>query len=440
MNLKNLFVHNNTKGTVVSFFKITVLFLITLSFTFSLSSCSEQENNRIVIWTNCSEFAQYIEVFNNTHSNTKAVLVYKENPSTALPTAPDEAKPDIIVGSWLRTDETINNFKDLTYLFDRKILTPSIFYPQLLESGKVEKKQILLPVSFNLPAIIFSSSNKALISNNYTLTLEQIRETAGLYNKKKKNGSYTKIGFIPSSNDDFLYLTTKLFNTNFTYQNNKIEWNQENLDFAISQLSDWITTENTSPQIEQDFAFKYLFMPDYRQVTSDKTLFAYTTSDKLFKTLKDHEEIEIDYRWISDGDFIPVEDSYTMLGIYKNSPNQIGATEFITWFFNSDNQDAILSRKTKLTLNTEMFGISGGFSSLRDVTEHVIPVYYTQLFTNLPPENLLKVPSPLPSRWESYKTTVIETYVKEMIMKSKDDETPVSIIDLEREWRKKVFD
>ena len=419
-----------------------LILLIFLSFFLLFSSCKEEKPGRIVIWTNCSEFAQYIEFFNSTHKDSNAVLVYKENPAASLPAAKDELKPDIIVGSWLRTDNTIKYFKDLNYLFDRKVLTTSVFYPQLLQAGKQERSQYLLPVSFNLPAIIFSSENKDLITDNYTLNLEQIRTISSSFNKKKKNGTYTRMGFTPLGNSDFLYLTTKLYGVNFRDEKGQIVWNDAKLNYTIEQLTDWVTTENTSAQAEQDFTFKYLFMPDYRQVTSGRTLFAYTTSDSLFKTLK-NQDIDIDYRWISDGQFIPVEDSFNMLGIYKDSPNQPGATEFIQWFFDSETQQKILQRKTRLTLNTEMFGISGGFSSIRDITEHILPAYYTQLFTNLPPETLLKVSQNLPARWESYRNTVVEPYIKQKIIDgngSAEGSKTLSLQELEKEWRKKVFD
>ena len=41
------------------------------------------QQKRIVIWTSCREFAQYIELFNRQHKDNCAILVYKENP--ALP-------------------------------------------------------------------------------------------------------------------------------------------------------------------------------------------------------------------------------------------------------------------------------------------------------------------------------------------------------------------
>ena len=399
------------------------------------SSCREEEQKRIIIWTSCAEFAQYTELFNNTHQGSNAVIVYKENPAQELPPAKDELPPDIVIGSWLCTDKTSRQFKSLDYLFDRQTISSSMFYEQLLESGKVRKTQYLLPVSFNLPAVIFSNSNSSRVSENYTLTLDQIKSAGMNYNEKNKKGTFSKIGFIPSANADFLYLTTKLYGADFREEKGQIVWNDLRLRNAVNYMRDWITSTNDSVQEEQDFAYKYLFMPDYRQVTSGRTLFAYTTSNKMFGNMK-AQELDIDYRWVTGDGFIPIEDSFTMMGIYKKAQNEQGATEFLSWFFNSENQQAIIERKIDMNLNNEMFGIADGFSSIRDVTEHVLPVYYNQLLTNLPPSKLLKVPQKLPARWDSYKAVVVEPYLNEAITTDKK----VSISDYESEWRKKVFD
>ena len=399
------------------------------------SSCREEEQKRIIIWTSCAEFAQYTELFNNTHPGSNAVIVYKENPAQELPPAKDELPPDIVIGSWLCTDKTSRQFKSLDYLFDRQTISSSMFYEQLLESGKVRKTQYLLPVSFNLPAVIFFILISSRVSENYTLTLDQIKSAGMNYNEKNKKGTFSKIGFIPSANADFLYLTTKLYGADFREEKGQIVWNDLRLRNAVNYMRDWITSTNDSVQEEQDFAYKYLFMPDYRQVTSGRTLFAYTTSNKMFGNMK-AQELDIDYRWVTGDGFIPIEDSFTMMGIYKKAQNEQGATEFLSWFFNSENQQAIIERKIDMNLNNEMFGIADGFSSIRDVTEHVLPVYYNQLLTNLPPSKLLKVPQKLPARWDSYKAVVVEPYLNEAITTDKK----VSISDYESEWRKKVFD
>ena len=400
-----------------------------------LSSCDETEQSRIIIWTSSAEFAQYTELFNFTHPGSNAVIVYKENPAQELPPAKDELPPDIVIGSWLCTDKTQKQFKSLDYLFDRQTISSSMFYSQLLEAGKIRKTQYLLPVSFNLPAVIFAESNKDYISENYTMTLDQIKAAGLSYNEKNKKGTFSRIGFLPSANDDFLYLTTKLYRVDFREEKGQIVWSDLRLRNVVSYDRDWIINTNSSAQEEQDFAYKYLFMPDYRQVTSGRTLLAYTTSNKMFGYMKS-QELNIDYRWIAGDDFIPIEDSLLMTGIYTKARNEQGATEFLTWFFDSENQKEILERKIQMELNNEMFGIADGFSSLRDVTEHVLPIYYNQLLTNLPPAQLLKVPQKLPARWDSYKSVVVEPYLNAAI--TTDSKT--SMGEYEAEWRKKVFD
>ena len=422
----------------LNIFKSISIVLVSLIF---LSSCEKQydsQGQRIVIWTSNSEFAQYVELFNKTHKDNSAVLVYKENPALSLPPARDEASPDIVVGSWLRTDSPGKLYKSLDYIFDNKKLTSDVFYPQLLTAGQKKGVQYLLPVSFNLPALVFSNENKDLVPDNYTLTLQQLREAGAAFNKKNKHDAYTKIGFTPLSDNDFLYLATKIYGAEFHEEKGEIRWNDEKLQKACDEIKDWVYKENTSPRTEEDFSYKYLFMPYYRQVTTGRTLFAYTTSDQFFKAMKE-QDLEIDYRWIIDDSNLLIEDSFTMMGIYKKANNLVGATEFITWFFQSENQRSILERKDRLNLETEIFGIAGGFSAVRDVTEHILPVFYTHLLTNIPSAQMLKEPNQLPARWDTYRTMVVEPYVKSLIT-ANEGQTVTPIATLESEWRRKVFD
>ncbi|MBR1639333.1 MAG: extracellular solute-binding protein [Treponema sp.] len=420
--------------------KLSVLFILLALAGIFFTGCRRSKaavEHRVVIWTSCSEFAQYIELFNKTHKDNRAILVYKDNSALSLPPAKDELAPDIIVDSWLRTENLNRNFRSLDYLFDNQVLTSDIFYPQLLEAGKKSHTQYLLPVSFNLPAIIFSNENKDLITDSYTLTLNQIREISAPFNQKNKNGNYTRMGFTLLSNADFSYLATKLNGVHFREEKNQIVWDEAKLAQTAAYLKEWIETENTSVQIEEDFAFKYLFMPNYRQVTSGRTLFSYTNSDALFKMLKE-QNLEIDYRWIVQDKSIPIADAFTMLGVYRECHNLVGATEFIRWFFQSESQREILERKDSMGLETEMFGISGGFSSVRDVTEHILPVFYTHLLTNLPPTQMLTVPQILPPRWSSYKDMVVEPYLHNAVSAAQGESYP-SVSELEQEWRRKVF-
>ena len=99
-----------------AFFKIFLIFALSV-FLFSCNSQQQEQKKRIVIWTSCSEFVQYIELFNTTHKENSAILVYKENPALSIPPASDETPPDIIVGSWLRNDNDFGYVEDCDEIY-----------------------------------------------------------------------------------------------------------------------------------------------------------------------------------------------------------------------------------------------------------------------------------------------------------------------------------
>lgn len=390
------------------------LLLVTAIFSLFLSGCSKKQEKRLVIWTDNSEFAPYIEIFNETHKN-KAVLVYKANLADSLPPSSEELQPDIIAGSWLKNSKIRKNFTTLDYLFNRKYLSSSDFYPVLLKNGTVRGHQYLLPVNFNIPAMIFSKENKRLVEDNYTISLDQLRTAGSAFNKKNKKGKFTAIGFAPQSSVEFMYVVAKMKGTNFREdKGNSFTYNRDALNSTLSYLTDWIITENSSTQTESDFVYKYLSVTPDKRVISGRTLFAYITSDKLFSM--DAEQLsKIDFRWLNDKGLIPVEDSMLQMGIAKKSKKEALASDFISWFFSSETQHDIIERKFKMNLDTVQFGIAGGFSALKDVNEHILPVYYTEMMTNIPQSGTFITTDRKPSTWDKIKKRVILPYIAETI-------------------------
>ncbi|MFA6855951.1 MAG: extracellular solute-binding protein [Treponema sp.] len=373
------------------------------------TGCSVKNEKHIIVWTNIPEFASYIELYNSTHDDKKALLIYKANPSKAL-TALNGAPPDVVIGPWLRTEKTSRKFRPLDTIFDREHISSSVFYSQLLSAGQVKRTQYLLPVSFNLPAVIFSTDNQELVEDNYMLSLEQIRTAGAAYNKQNKNGLFTRIGFAPQSNSDFLYFAAKTTGAHFHESKNSFTWNTEGLADSITYLRNWTKNANISSKTEQDFIYKYLYMPAYKQVTSGRTLFAYITSDILFH-LSPEQTAHIDYRWIYEDKKIPIEDSLVMLGIPQRAKHPTQASDFIAWFLNADTQHIILEHKTKMNLDTDQFGIAGGFSSLKEVNEHILPLYDTMLLSNTPPAEMLSVPENFPAGWTDMKEQIVIPYL-----------------------------
>ena len=397
---------------------VCFLFLFALLF----AGCSLKRETLITIWTNIPEFTEYGELFNDTHDKKKVVLVYKKNPSEAITSKTEKNPPDIVVAPWLRTDKTSRYFRAIDTIFDGGGLSPTIFYPPLLEAGKIRQAYYLLPVSFNLPAVIFSRENAAAVEDNYTLSIEQIKKAGSAFNELHKNGTYSRMGFVPQAGNSFLYFAVKAKGAQFREYKSSFTWNADKLSDAIAYLKNWSKTVNTSSEAEQDFAYKYLSMPNFKRVTSGRTLFAYITSDALFSLTPEQSE-QLDYRWIYENNKIPIEDSFVTLGISKHAKHANAAYDFIEWFLNAETQRAILERKAKQNLDIHQFGIAGGFSSIKEVNEHILPLYKTMLLRNTPPTDMLGIPEKLPADWELIKEQTVIPYLRDEIKNTGD--TPV---------------
>lgn len=401
------------------------------------SSCSDSKKKPIIIWTNSTEFASYIEYFNSTHSNAKAVLVYKEQPAHSLPPQKDEAKPDIIIGSWLKNSTTRKYFTPLDYLFLEHKITKSDFYNQLIEYGSINDKQYLIPVSFNIPAMIFSAKNESLIENDHLLNLDQIKTTAGNYNKTNKDSSYAAMGYAPSWDSSFLYLAAKLQGASFREKGNSFSWDSKALMNTVSFIKDWTTARNTDTSSEQNFEFKYLYMPKYRQINTDRCLFAFMNSDELL-TLTEDQSTGISFRWIEQNGKIPVNDEIITMGIYKHAKNTKQAELFIEWITKEATQRELIQRTEHMDLDTITFGIANGFSSIKSVNEKIFPTYYRQLLGNLPASDYLTVPNILPYRWPLLVNKVIIPYLTDSTNTAKELQIE-SLEDRIAEWNRTYF-
>ncbi|MGI5174589.1 extracellular solute-binding protein [Treponema sp. OMZ 840] len=414
--------------------------LCCISAAVSFVSCKAAYEQPVILWTNQSEFITYAELFNATSEKVKVLVVYKENPVEAFPPAKDEELPDIIVGPWLKNKSIRGNFMPLDYLFDDQLLKRSIFYPQLLKLGNVNNKQYLLPVSFNLSALIFSTDYTDLIPDNYMLNPDQIREAGALLNKKNGKGIYTFMGFAPRWTPEFLYQTAKLNGADFSEaagQDDTFIWNQVALDKTVAYLRSWTETVNTSTAAEDDYQFKYLYNPHIKWITEKHCLFAYINSSTLFSTAP--EKLHgVDFRWIQKDNKIPIEDDMISMGMYKHSKNLAAAELFIVWFMNTENQKNMLEWRSDLNLYTNTFGISGGFSSIRTVNERIFPIFYPALLGNLPAAEYLSTPNILPANWKQIKTNIIVPYLLSGT-NTNNPEPEKTIQQLTADWKRRSY-
>ncbi len=388
-----------------------------------LGSCTSKSEITI-LWTNQAEFASYTELFNLSQSKYRVIVEYKENPAGELITT--KQPPDLIIGPWLKGEKTRSRLIPVDYLFNELRVNSKQFYTPLLDLGNIRGRQYLLPVSFNLPALVFSPEGQQQITSDFSLSLDQVKTLSREYNDQKK-GLYTRMGFSPRWDMEFLYLAAQLFNVRFEEDAPLFKWNQAALDNAVEYLRDWSRTINTSTTAEDDFKFKYLYDPPYKLVIAGKNLFSFMSSEDLFVLPQDKLQ-NIDFRWIHRNNQTPVNDGIIYMGICKKAPNLDAAEAFIIWFFNEKTQKDLLDRSKKMGTLSHSFGISGGFSSIRTVNERVFPLLYPALLGHLPPSDTLAVPRILPDNWETLKQEIVIPYLNEAVTAGKDAETSVETL------------
>ena len=381
--------------------------LWTLILALMLISCSNDEIVRLVIWTDRPELAFYTEFFNASQERYKAEVRYFENPAQHLGDPGEQ--PDIVIAAWLNSVSVRSFFRPLDDYFIGKGLDRLSFYSELLALGNAESSQLLLPVSFNLPALVFQGNAS---SDPFIIELEEIRERSMAYNAVA-NREYTRLGFSPLSSDDFLYLTAVLHGAAFR-DALPIIWNQQAVESAVSWLREWYGSDSTAVRMDDDFSLKYYFEPPDRLLKSGMVLYTYTDSSRFF-TLSDEQRMNLNYRWIGHNGRIPLNDDCVFFGISQNTAAEKAVETFTLWFFSEETQRQLLEISREKRLNEMYFGIAGGFPAMRTVTEQILPRFYPGLLGHLPPENLLSPPNVLSSNWMVIRERAIVPYLQERI-------------------------
>ncbi|MCL2441280.1 MAG: hypothetical protein FWD14_06030 [Treponema sp.] len=395
----------NLKAFIILFVVVPIVFI----------SCGNIRTAQI--WTDRPEFALYGELFNSVQNQFKVNVRYIEIPAAELNR---QNSPDLIIASWLKNSSTEKTFKSLNSLFGTKKLLRTLFYPRLLTAGRIERNQYLLPVSFNIPALIFSRDRELNLSNQFTIDFDEIKRFSKNFNAGNQ-GVYTRMGFSPLWNDNFLLAAAMLAGVSFR-EAAPLVWDYSALERSMTFINNWTNEINTSNQAEEDFTFKYFFEPPERLIQSGRILFSYMESDDLF-SLREDRKSHLDFRWIMEQNRIPIIEDIIYMGIPKKGRSGAAARAFIQWFFTVETQRTLLEFSRVNRLSENIFGICGGFSALNHVTEQIYPLFYPELLGKMPPSENFTLPNMLPANWVTIKDRVVLPYLNDRARKDKSDDT-----------------
>ncbi len=371
-----------------------------------LSGCGSPDQNTAILWTNQPEFAAYAETYNAQQNVNRILLVYKANPAADIMSTTE--RPDLVVGEYLRSQRVRRVFSSLSGLLNPRKIDPSSFYPEALKNGRWGGDQLLLPVSFDLPAIMFIKGAIPPANDSFFVSLDELKDLAKPFNKDQ-DGVYTRMGFSPQWSGDFLYSFSRLNGADFREDSaGKPIWNADALNKALDAVHQWITTSNGGLATDTEFKDRYVYEPPDVLLNQRRIAFAYVDATSYFQTAESKRQ-DLDFRWIADKEQVPVLENMVFAGIPSRSRHRNAAEAFLTWFFQSQTQTKLLEENRLKQIAT--FGISDGFSAISAVNEVEMPRQYPQLLGHIPKTFDLLFPPALPRNWRQIKDDVVKPWL-----------------------------
>ncbi len=392
------------------------------------SSCTLSNNSTVILWTDKPEMAAYVEEFNSIQEKYQIELVYQKEPGEALKGTDSPA--DLVIAEFLNSPEIIKLFSPLSDVYSEDSMDLSIFYSGLLDLGYIDKELFLFPISFNLPTIMLKKEQGTEKIPAFYLNQDNMKEAA-LNFKKKSNSSFEVMGFSPRWNSEVLYLNAVLGKTNFHVLNSGIlSWNEKNLQDSIKLSKTWNNEINGGLKLEENFKAKFLYDPAYKLIREGRILFYYSDLVNFFKISPEKRE-NLEFRWFSSKDKIPVLGNVLFSGIPAKANNRKGAIQFIHWFFKYKTQKKLLKSTQIKRLDT--FGFANGFSSIIDINKNELPIIYPDLVGYIPLESSLIFPKALPPFWKDLKAKVIKPWIYDQTGENPSETT---LQDAVNEWFK----
>lgn len=374
-----------------------------------LISCPMQEQTTAVLCTNRPEFTSYVESFNTSQDQYRIILSYNEAPRESI-TKKDGCDFDLIIDSHLNAHSYTSNFASLEGLFLEDQLKKESFYSDLLEAGRYEDQQIMLPVSFNLPGMIFSKSSELASNGSFMLSLETMAEYNSEFSRMAEE-RFNRLGLSLRWNPDLLFVTTMLKGSDFREsETGALIWNSSGLKSAVEYFRYWTFELNRGLSAEREFAQKFMVEPPYKLIVQGRIQSYYRNLEEFY-SIPPQQRDQLSIRWLSEEGSIPILPDPLFAAIPHGAKGIEAAKAFLKWFFQLETQDQLLASTQYKRLRS--FGIAGGFSSLSAVNEQVLPTYYSDLVGRIPTADYFRFPDALPPEWELIKDEVILPWLEE---------------------------
>ena len=388
------------------------------------TACSDPGARYVSVWSDSPEVAAYLELYNSSQQHYRAGVELVDSVADSLQQRDDH--PDVAFGSFLANQTTFPLFSDVSRLVGE--IGEERFYASLLQTGVEGQTQRLLPVSFNLPSVMFAANSANQELPDFALTPQELRTAGGQFNEQEEE-RYVRMGFSPRWKSGFLYSVARVYGAGFHESEERLaSWDNRALDSSISFLRDWTKSTNGGFASEEAFRQQYLYDPPYQLILRERIRFAFLDSHAYFRFTEEQRD-ETDFRWVISDDLVPVSEGVVMVGIPAEARNAAGAHDLVEWFYASETQKKLLRMVVSKQLST--FGIVGGFSSFPEINELSFPEVYPSLLGKIPPERMLQAPRTVPKNWGEIKRDVVHTWIAQAVANGTDQD---ELADRIRSW------
>lgn len=408
--------------------RIWAVFLLILLITLLTGCPFEKADQRIVLWTDRPEFAAYAQSFNSAQNEYVVEVVYKDSPASALKSK-KASRWDVAIGPFLNSVSLNDTFMPLENLFADGTVDKAQFYQNALEKGVRDGHQMLLPLSFNVPAFIFQSGKIKQEYDSFALAPDSFSAICLDFNKAKSR--HAKSAFSPMWNPESLFFFSILSPGLCSQFEAGNEVSQQDVESGLAQIRQQIKDLDGGIKAETKFREKYLYKNPLELLDSSHIFFWYSDVGSFY-TLPGERRQNYDFRYYQNGEGkVSACEDMLWLGVPKKGGNTKGAVAFIRWLMNPEVQQNLILKAREMGIRS--FGITGGFSASKIVNTETLPQIYPFINTFIPLEEYLAFPDSCPPDWYAFKSGAVIPY---LVQECSTEETTRKLWEVSESWRR----
>jgi len=366
-------------------------------------ACDQSATRVSTLWTNVPEMATYVERFNASQRDWQILVEFKDDPVSLLLTP--GRKADLVIARGLASSEVKDTMVPLDFLFDGGSLSQASFYHRITDAGQQGDRFKLLPVSFDLPVLVYS---KKVLPDlpGFSLDFETVKDLGNRFASPPDQKTPRKLAFSPrwgSFGLTLLHLKGAGFQEGFQ---GSLTWDSARLEEGSTLMRSW-----PSPGWEKttEFQRKYLQGDATPPLAAGRIQF-YPSTLATFASRPWEERRNLDFRFVDQGGRVAATDNTVWAGIPSSSLTRGAGERFLGWFFQTEVQKKLLLQGR--SDDDRSFGLARGLSSLVSTNASALVEAYPEMAGRLPGNDQVAFWGTLPADWPTLKAAVLRPWLE----------------------------